>query len=150
MASKVIESWKLVTAIDNYLEVAGEILFKNIFTIAPEMYPLFSFSKDHEIMSDSLFSDPKFKKHAAGVVGTVDAAVGMLGPDLSPLVEILKKLGRKHKNYKVKEEHYAIIGQALIATLAAAMADAFTDEVKAAWVEIYGVISSTMIEGACY
>jgi hypothetical protein len=28
MASKVIESWKLVTAIDNYEEVAGEILFR--------------------------------------------------------------------------------------------------------------------------
>jgi len=27
MASKVIESWKLVTAIENYEDVAGKILF---------------------------------------------------------------------------------------------------------------------------
>jgi hypothetical protein len=27
MASTVIESWKLITAIDNYEEVAGKILF---------------------------------------------------------------------------------------------------------------------------
>ena len=97
-------------------------------------------------MSDSLFADPKFKKHAAAVVGTVDTAVGMLGPDLSPLVEILKKLGRKHKVYGVKEEHYDVVGQALIETLAAALGDAFTEEIKVAWVEIYGVISSNMIE----
>lgn len=80
----------------------------------------------------------------------MNVAVGMLGPDLSPLVDILKKLGRKHKIYGVLEAHYGIVGQALIQTLAAAMGDSFSDEVKAAWVEVWGVISSTMIEGAGY
>ena len=74
----------------------------------------------------------------------------MLGPDLSPLADILKGLGRKHKVYGVLEAHYDIVGQALIQTLSVAMADAFTDEVKAAWGEVWGVISSTMIEGAGY
>uniref|UniRef100_A0A7S3QJH8 Globin domain-containing protein n=2 Tax=Chaetoceros debilis TaxID=122233 RepID=A0A7S3QJH8_9STRA len=150
MASKVIESWKLITAIPNYEEVAGELLFKNIFTIAPEAYGLFSFSKDYDIMSNELFASQKFKKHAAGVIGTVNVAVGMLGPDLSPLADILKGLGRKHKVYGVLEAHYDIVGQALIQTLSDAMADAFSDEVKAAWGEVWGVISSTMIEGAGY
>ncbi len=79
--------------------------------------------------SDSLFADPKFKKHATGVVSTVDTAVGMLENDLDPLVEILKKLGRKHKVYGVLPPHYDVVGQALVETLAAAMGDEFTEDV---------------------
>ncbi len=101
-------------------------------------------------MSDSLFADPKFKKHAAGVISTVDAAVGMLGGDLTPLVGILKDLGKKHVAYGVIPAHYDVVGQALIETLATAMGEAFTPDVKRAWVEIYGIVSSTMIEGGEY
>ena len=101
-------------------------------------------------MSDSLFADPKFKKHAAGVISTVDAAVGMLDKDLEPLIGILKKLGRKHKVYGVLPPHYDVVGQALVETLAAAMGLAFTEEVKNAWIQVYGIISSTMMEGAVY
>ena len=97
-----------------------------------------------------MFENPRFKKHAKGVVGTVNKAVGMLGPDLSPLVEILKKLGKRHKGYGVLEAHYPVVGQALIETLDAALGDKFTEDVKAAWLEIWGVISSTMIAGAEY
>ena len=97
-----------------------------------------------------MYASSKFKKHAAGVISTVNTAVGMLGPDLAPLVDILKKLGKRHAGYGVLEPHYAVVGQALIETLEAALGDAFTDEVKAAWLDVYGVISSTMIEGAAY
>jgi len=121
-----------------------------MFTIAPQVYPLFSFSKDTEILSDAMFENPKFKKHAAGVIRTVNKAVCMLGSDLAPLVKTLHGLGKRHVKYGVLEAHYPIVGQALIETLAAAMGEAFTDEVKAAWVDVYGVISGAMIEGAAY
>eukprot|EP00979_Chaetoceros_neogracilis_P012105 scaffold3111_cov263-Chaetoceros_neogracile.AAC.12 len=150
MASTVIESWKLITAIDNYEEVAGKILFTRIFTIAPEAYALFSFAEDNEMFSEGMYESPKFKKHAAGVIRTVNVAVGMLGPDLSELADILKKLGKRHKGYKVVEAHYPVVGQALIETLDAAMGEKFTEDVKAAWLEIWGIISSTMIAGAEY
>ena len=127
-----------------------DLPFNSIFTIAPQVYPLFSFSKDNEMMSDAMYENPKFKKHAAGVIRTVNTAVGMLGPDLAPLVKILHGLGKKHVGYGVLEAHYAVVGQALIETLAAALGEAFTDEVKAAWVDVYGVISGAMIEGAAY
>jgi hemoglobin-like flavoprotein len=102
------------------------------------------------MMSEEMYESPKFKKHAAGVVGTVNTAVNMLGPDLSPLVDVLKALGKKHVKYGVVEAHYAVVGQALIETLDAAMSDKFTADVKAAWLEIWGIISSTMIAGADY
>ena len=69
---------------------------------------------------------------------------------MDELVTILKKLGLKHKAYGVIPPHYDVVGQALIGTLGDAMGEKFTEEVKSAWVEIYGVISSTMIEGGGY
>lgn len=101
-------------------------------------------------MSDELFASPALKKHAKGVISTVNTAVGMLEPDLDGLVAILKKLGRTHKIYGIVEAHYPVVGQALLETLNDALGEAFTPDVKAAWTEIYGVISSTMIAGAGY
>ena len=40
--------------------------------------------------------------------------------------------------------------QALLATLEEGLGDHFTDDVKAAWKAVYGVVSSTMIAGAEY
>ncbi len=97
-----------------------------------------------------MFADPKFKKHAAGVIKFVNVGVGMLEPDLDGLVVKLKELGLKHKKYGVLEAHYPIVGEALIGTLSDAMGDAFSEDVKGAWVEVYGIISSTMIAGAEY
>ena len=38
-----------------------------------------------------------------------------------------------------------VIGQALLDTLALGLGDAFTPALKAAWAEIYGIVSTTMI-----
>lgn len=98
-----------------------------------------------------MFNNPMLKKHAKGVIATVNAAVGMLeSGDMDTLVKVLKDLGAKHVNYGVLKEHYDIVGEALIGTLNDALGDEFNADVKAAWEEIYGVISSTMIEGAAY
>ena len=118
-----------------------------IFSIEPGAQALFKFAQDFEPNSEELFASPRLIKHGKGVIKTVNTAVGMLGPDLAPLVEVLQALGKRHAKYGVAEEHFPIVGKALIETLSAAMGDAFTDEVKDAWVEIYGVIQAQMIAG---
>lgn len=84
--------------------------------------------------------------------------------DLDKLVPILQALGTKHVGYGVLPRvpasvrgiarcptppvcspHYDVVGQALIATLGDALGDKFTDDVKAAWVAVYGIIQKTMI-----
>jgi nitric oxide dioxygenase len=122
-------------------------LSTRIFAIEPAAQDLFKFAKDFEPRSEELFASPRLIKHGKGVIKTVNTAVGMLGPDLAPLVGVLQALGKRHAKYGVAEEHFPLVGQALIETLTAAMGDAFTDEVKAAWVEIYGVIQEQMIVG---
>merc|ERR550539_204274 len=101
-------------------------------------------------MAEEMFADPHFKSHTTTVISFVNTAVGMLQPDLDGAVVALKNLGKKHKRYGILEAHYQVIGEALIGTLSDALGDAFKPEVKDAWVELYGVISSAMIAGAKY
>jgi hemoglobin-like flavoprotein len=148
MAAKVIESWKIVTTIPNYEDIAGELLFRKIFTLAPQVHGMFRFAKNYEPMSEELFASRRFKDHARGVIATVNTAVSMLSPDLDPLVDILHKLGRTHAQYGALPAHYAVVGRALIETLQEVMGDKFTNEVKTWWARVYDLVSMAMIEGA--
>ena len=126
-------------------EAAGVILFKHIFRIAPQALPLFSFGRVAGAeVNDALFEQEDLKAHATKVVATVATAVGML-TKLDELVPILTSLGTKHVGYGVVPEHYAVVGEALIATLGDALGDAFDAETKAAWVAVYGIVQKTMI-----
>ena len=60
----------------------------------------------------------------------------------------LRAMGARHKGYGVMDEHYATVGQALLDTLAAALGDAFTPEVRSAWTALYGAVESAMKAGA--
>jgi len=64
------------------------------------------------------------------------------------LFPALKELGRRHAGYGTKPEHYSAVGAALLDTFAIYLGGAWTPEVKQAWVEAYGAISSLMLEGA--
>ena len=64
------------------------------------------------------------------------------------LLPVLRQLGARHGGYGVKESHYATVGGALIRTLEQGLGVAFTDDVRQAWVDLYGVISRTMIDAA--
>jgi len=75
----------------------------------------------------------------------VDKALGMLGPDIELLTEILLDLGQKHVAYGVKPEYFPSMGRALIYAVKQNLNLTFTDEMKDAWVEVYGALSYDMI-----
>ena len=109
------------------------------------------FSFGHEGLaadSEALYKHPLFKRHAKGVVNMLDTAIGMLGPDVSPLLEALKDLGARHFEYGVVPAHYPIVGEALICTLEVALGKKWTPKVKQGWTAIYGIVSTAMLEGA--
>ena len=58
-----------------------------------------------------------------------------------PLLPVVRMLGQRHAGYGVTAEHFAPVGAALIWTLEKGLGEAFTPDVKAAWVEVYGVLS---------
>jgi hemoglobin-like flavoprotein len=64
------------------------------------------------------------------------------------LMPVLGKLGSRHVNYGVQDHHYATVGAALLKTLRQGLGEAFTDEVRDAWAEVYALISRTMMDSA--
>lgn len=83
----------------------------------------------------------------ARFINMIGAAVDLLD-ETETLTPELRKLGARHANYGVREEHYDTAGTALLKTLRQALGEAYTDEVHAAWVLMYRMLSTTMIDAA--
>ncbi|KAG7348448.1 globin-like protein [Nitzschia inconspicua] len=149
--SLVVSSWERIKAIDSYYEIAGEMLFKRLFEINPDVAAYFKFTDGYETTDEALYKQEVFKKHATGVILTVTAAVSLLEKgDMDTLVGVLKDLGARHLSLGLKlgKSHYDLVGQALLDTLAKVLDDEFTSDVKEAWVGVYEIITDKMMEGA--
>jgi methyl-accepting chemotaxis protein len=109
---------------------AAELFYKNLFAADPSLQRLFK--GDMQAQGRKLMQ-------------MIGAAVGKLN-DLDSLVPILQSLGRRHAGYGVKDAHYQVVGAALLKTLGQGLGDAFTPAVKAAWTEVYGVMSDVMMK----
>lgn len=57
----------------------------------------------------------------------------------------VRDLGRRHVDYGVKPSDYDTVGAALIATLEKGLGDAFTPDVKQAWIACYTAITAEML-----
>jgi hypothetical protein len=112
--------------------------------LEPEAKVIFGFDKNMDV-SDELTKAPRFIKHAKYFIQMIDKALGMLGPDIELLTEILLDLGAKHVGYGVKPEYFPSMGRALIFSVKAQLGEKFSDEMKDAWVEVYGALSYDMI-----
>jgi nitric oxide dioxygenase len=66
-------------------------------------------------------------------------------PDV--LTSALQRLGAKHTGYGVFSEHYPMVGGALLDTFAEFLGEQWTPEVREAWTEAYGAITSIMQQG---
>ncbi|MCA0938696.1 hemin receptor [Salipiger pacificus] len=79
------------------------------------------------------------------------AAIGLVvrhADDLSPVIGPLTDLGARHLGYGVKDSDYTTVGGALIETMEAHLQEAFTPEVRDAWLTAYGAVAGTMMAGA--
>jgi hemoglobin-like flavoprotein len=121
--------------------------FALIEPIAPQAAALFY---------DKLFTaDPSLRKLFQGnmaqqgmrLMTMIGAAVDLLD-EPETLVPTLRKLGARHVNYGVRDEHYDTVGTALLHTLKQGLGKAYTEEVNAAWSALYRVVSTTMMDAA--
>ena len=62
----------------------------------PSAAAVFSFGQDTEL-NDEFYKSPGLVKHAKYYMRMVDRAIGLLGPDIELLTEILIELGEKHQ-----------------------------------------------------
>ncbi len=64
------------------------------------------------------------------------------------LVGYLRNLGRGHRKYGTKAEHYPAVGECLIGALSRYASPVWDDDTEAAWVRAYTTISQIMIDAA--
>lgn len=64
---------------------------------------------------------------------------------LDEIIPSIEALGRRHVAYGVQAADYALVGEALLWTLAQALGERFTPELEAAWTAVYATLSETAI-----
>ncbi|MCW8854933.1 MAG: globin domain-containing protein [Gammaproteobacteria bacterium] len=126
----VKESWAKVVPIS---ETAAELFYGKLFELDPSVKPLF---KTNDM-----------KEQGRKLMAILNTAVNALDK-LDTIVPAIQEMGKRHVDYGVKDEHYATVGEALIWTLGAGLKDDFTDDAKAAWIEVYTLVADTMIAAA--
>jgi len=139
----VVETtWKAVGALG--AEKVGALLFKNIFTIAPDALSLYSFKNEPHVRS---YDTPGIRSHGAKVVKVVGTAVDSIR-DLAAVAPSLRELAVRHVGYGVRPAHYDVVGRALLQTLEAGLGAAFDRPARSAWAKVWHAVSSTMLEAA--
>lgn len=127
----VKDSWAQVLPIK---DTAAELFYGRLFEVYPEVQPMFK---------------GDMKEQGQKLMAMLNTAVRGLD-DLEALVEPLKTLGAKHKGYGVGPADYDKVADAFLWTLDKGLGDAFTDDVKNAWIVTYTTVAGVMIDGAGY
>ncbi len=65
--------------------------------------------------------------------------------NLNEAIPELRKLGLKHKTYKVKPKHYPIAREALLWTFQEYIGNDFTEELREAWIKLFNFMSENLI-----
>lgn len=109
-------------------DTAADLFYGRLFEIAPAVRPMFP-----EDMREQ-------KKKLMAMLSL--AVTNLDKPDT--VVPALQKLGRQHVAFGTQAAHYEPVGEALLWTLEQGLGPDFTPEMRAAWVETYGLVASVM------
>jgi hemoglobin-like flavoprotein len=110
-----------------------DVFYRRLFAVAPAVRPL--------------FADADLKRQK----GMLLAALVLIRKSLRNLEAVtptLRNLGARHVRYGALPEHYPVVGQVLIASMAEVAGDAWTVDYELAWTEAYTVLSGAMLDGA--
>ena len=87
------------------------------------------------------------KEQGRKLMTMLNTAVNSLD-NVDGLLEPFKNLGASHKGYGVSADDYDKVADAFLWTLEKGLGDAFTDDVKQAWIVTYTTVAGVMIDGA--
>lgn len=68
--------------------------------------------------------------------------------NLDEAVPFVQGLGRDHRRFEVRSEHYQPVGEALLATLEHFLGAAWTPQLADDWTDAYGLVAQVMTEAA--
>jgi methyl-accepting chemotaxis protein len=128
-AGVVIGSWQQVLQSKTNF---ADVFYEQLFVLDPTLRALFS---------------PHLGEQKGKLMQMLSQVmVSLHAPD--DLLPALRTLGARHAYYRVDDEHYRSVGQALLRALRSSLGDAYVPEIEAAWLRTYAFLSSTMIEAA--
>jgi hemoglobin-like flavoprotein len=111
---------------------AAEAFYARLFEVAPAVAPLFPGDMAEQR-----------RKLMASLVIVVRGL-----SDLPSILPTASAMAKRHVRYGAKPEHYPLVGEALLWTLARALGPRWTPEVASAWTAAYTTLSDVMIEAA--
>lgn len=109
-----------------------DLFYGRLFTIAPEVKPLFTGDinrQGHKLMAFLQL-----------------AILGLQEPQT--IIPAIKRLGERHHDYGAKQNHYPLVGEALLWAIAELSGDQFTAELEDAWTEAYYILAGLMKEAS--
>ena len=121
------KSWGLVRKIDPVL--VGDIFYSKLFFDNPELRKIFPQNMEEQYQ--------KFLDMLNTIVERLEK--------LDELKGDIVAMAKRHKDYGVKPQHYSMVGIALISTLQKTLAQEWNEDIRAAWVNCYAILSGTMI-----
>src|SRR5262245_48888156 len=107
--------------------------YTRLFETAPAVQPL--------------FANTDLKKQKAMLLATLVLLRKSLR-DLEAIAPKLRQLGARHVAYGARPEHYPVVADVLLASMAELAGEAWTDDVAAAWAGALGLVAHAMLEGA--
>ena len=129
MIVQVQRSFKDVAPI---ADAIGTTFYDRLFEVHPDLRPLFP---------------DDIPAQAKKLVQTLAMIVNSLHR-LDAIHPEIEALACRHKDYGVVDDHYTMVGEALIWTLEHHLGKAFTPQIKLAWQTAYNVLADLMIYAA--
>jgi len=128
----VKKSWNIFREIDPIL--VGDVFYSKLFFDMPQL--------------KHLFHTPQAQQ-AKKLVEMLNVIVGRLDK-LEELTEDIKQLAIRHVQYGVKEQHYRVVGTALLWTLQQGLGNDWNEKFGEAWAACFQILSEMMINAAGY
>jgi hemoglobin-like flavoprotein len=105
--------------------------YQNLFTDYPQVQPLFAYVQ----------MEVQEKKLIMALVLIINNL-----RKLTYLKNILRDLGERHIRYGIVQEHYPMVGAALMKTLESFLGQDWTPGVKQAWIHGYDMVANLMLD----
>jgi len=114
-------------------ETLVDIFYARLFAAAPAVKPLFAgtdLARQKSMLLATLVLLRKSLRNLDGIVPT------------------LRSLGSRHVAYGARPEHYPVVGEVLIASMAEVAGEAWRPEYDRAWAAAFELIAGVMLDGA--
>jgi hemoglobin-like flavoprotein len=121
-----------------------DVFYSRLFEAAPAVEPLFAHSDLRKQKAMLLATLVLLRKS----LRDLEAIASKSLRDLEAIAPKLRQLGARHVGYGARPEHYPVVAEVMLASMAEIAGRAWTQDVAAAWAGALNLVATAMLEGA--